>query len=358
MTERYTPVAIALHWIVAFAIIANLALGLYTVDLPLSPRKLQLFSYHKWIGVTVLILAAARLLWRLGHPPPALPAAMPQWERRAAHGSHVLLYVLFFAAPLTGWLFSSASGFQTVYLGLLPIPDLLHKDKALADALRLAHKSINYTMATLILVHAAAALKHHYRDRDDVLRRMLPLMLLCVSLAPVLAAGNAFAQMPEKIVREHSQIRFAATQMNVPVEGEFRRFDGSVAFDPKNPAATMARFSVDLGSIDLHSDEGETEVKRKLWLDIAAFPSATFVTTSVRMVGKDHYEATGKLTIKGTTHEVVAPFTVVDANPLRTVTGQFTLKRLQFRIGEGEWSDTATVADEVLVRFRFAIPIR
>ena len=180
MTERYTPVAVALHWIVAFAIIANLALGLYTVDLPLSPRKLQLFSYHKWIGVTVLILAAARLLWRLGHPPPALPAAMPQWEKRAAHGSHVLLYALFFCAPLTGWLFSSASGFQTVYLGLLPIPDLLHKDKALADALRLAHKSINYTMATLILVHAAAALKHHYRDRDDVLRRMLPPMLLCM----------------------------------------------------------------------------------------------------------------------------------------------------------------------------------
>jgi polyisoprenoid-binding protein YceI len=115
---------------------------------------------------------------------------------------------------------------------------------------------------------------------------------------------------------------------------------------------------VDLGSIDLHSDEGETEVKRKLWLDIAAFPSATFVSTSVRTVGKDHYEATGNLTIKGTSHEVVAPFTVVDANPLRRVDGQFTLKRLQFRIGEGEWSDTATVADDVLVRFRFTIPIR
>jgi len=174
MSARYTPAAIALHWIVALAIIANLALGLYTVGLPLSPRKLQLFSYHKWIGATVLMLAAARLLWRLGHPAPPLPAAMPAWEKRAAHASHILLYVLFFAAPLTGWLFSSAAGFQTVYLGLVPIPDLLHKDKALADALRLAHKSINYTMATLIVIHAAAALKHHFVDRDDVLRRILP----------------------------------------------------------------------------------------------------------------------------------------------------------------------------------------
>ena len=174
MSERYSPAAIALHWMVAVLILANLALGLYTVGLELSPTKLRYFSYHKWIGVTVFLLAAARLLWRLGHPAPALPAAMPAWERRAAHATHALLYVLFFAAPLTGWLFSSASGFQTVYLGVVPIPDLLSKDKALADALKLAHKSINYAMAGVIVLHAAAALKHHFVDRDDVLRRMLP----------------------------------------------------------------------------------------------------------------------------------------------------------------------------------------
>lgn len=174
MSERYTPAAIALHWIVALLILANLALGLYTVDLPLSPAKLRNFSYHKWIGVTVFMLAAARLLWRLGHPPPALPAAMARWERNAAQLTHALLYVLFFAAPLTGWLFSSAAGFQTVYLGVVPIPDLLSKDKALADALKLAHKSINYTLAAVIVLHAAAALKHHFIDKDDVLRRMLP----------------------------------------------------------------------------------------------------------------------------------------------------------------------------------------
>ena len=174
MSAGYTRAAIALHWIVAALIVANLALGLYTVGLPLSPQKLRYFSFHKWIGVTVFVLAAARLLWRLTHPAPALPDSMPAWERRAAHATHVLLYLLFFAAPLTGWLFSSASGFQTVYLGILPIPDLLSKDKALADALKLAHKSINYTMAAVVILHAAAALKHHFIDKDDVLGRMLP----------------------------------------------------------------------------------------------------------------------------------------------------------------------------------------
>lgn len=174
MPYRYGPTAIALHWIAAALILANLAYGLYLVGLPLSPQKLRYFSYHKWIGITVLLLSAARLLWRLAHPAPPLPATMPPWERRAAHVSHALLYVLFFAAPLSGWLFSSASGFQTVYLGVLPIPDLLAKDKAVADILRLTHRWINYTLAGVIALHTAAALKHHFIDRDDVLVRILP----------------------------------------------------------------------------------------------------------------------------------------------------------------------------------------
>ena len=103
---RYTRTAIALHWIVALMVLGNLAFGLYLVGLPLSPQKLRYFSWHKWIGVTVFALATVRLLWRLRHAAPELPASMPQWERRAANASHTLLYVLVFAAPLSGWLFS------------------------------------------------------------------------------------------------------------------------------------------------------------------------------------------------------------------------------------------------------------
>ena len=177
MSGGYTRTAIALHWIVAALILFNLAFGLYIVEvMPLSPQKLKLFSYHKWIGVTVFLLAAARLLWRAFHPAPALPAAMKRWEARAAHASHALLYVLFFAAPLSGWLFSSAAGFQTVYLGVLPIPDLLGKNRELADVLKAMHHWINYTLAALVVLHAAAALKHHLIDRDDVLVRMLPFL--------------------------------------------------------------------------------------------------------------------------------------------------------------------------------------
>ena len=134
-TERYTPAAIALHWIVGLLIIGNLCFGLYTVGLPLSPQKLRYFSYHKWVGVTILLLAAARLAWRLRHPAPPLPATTTPWEKMAANASHVMLYVLFFSAPISGWLMSSALGFQTVYLGVIPIPDLLSKNRELGDAL-------------------------------------------------------------------------------------------------------------------------------------------------------------------------------------------------------------------------------
>lgn len=172
----YTTAAIALHWLAAVLIVANLALGLTMVDLPLSPTKLRTYAWHKWAGVTIFLLSAARLLWRLAHPAPELPASMPAWQRAAANASHRVLYLLFFLVPLSGWLFSSAAGFQTVYFGVLPLPDLLAKNQALADALKLVHRYANYTLATLVVVHAAAALKHHIVDRDDVLARMLPFL--------------------------------------------------------------------------------------------------------------------------------------------------------------------------------------
>lgn len=183
-------------------------------------------------------------------------------------------------------------------------------------------------------------------------------LFLCSLLfsVPLCCALTAQAQ-EKKIIRERSYVRFVFKQMNVPVEGQFRAFDGAVVFDPMHPADTKARFSVDTGSIDLHNEEGETEAKRKLWLNVPGFPMAQFVSRSVKPLGNNRFEAVGQLTIKGVSVDVVAPFTVTDAHPLRTVEGQFALKRLQFKVGEGQWSDTDTVADEVLVRFRFTVPI-
>lgn len=175
-TASYGRPAIALHWLLAILLTANFAFGLYAADLPLSPAKLRNLSWHKWAGVTIFALSFARLAWRLHAGTPALPATMGPAQAALATWGHRALYVLFFAVPLSGWLFSSAAGFQTVYLGVLPIPDLLGKDRAVADALRTTHKLLNYLLAAFVAGHVAAAIKHHVVDRDEVLARMLPFL--------------------------------------------------------------------------------------------------------------------------------------------------------------------------------------
>ena len=172
LTNTYTRTARALHWLIALLIFTVFPLGLYMHDLKLSPAKLQLYSYHKWIGMIILLLTIIRLLWRITHRPPAL--SLPRFEQIASSAVHHLLYVLMLAVPLAGWLMSSAKGFPTVLFGILPLPDLLTKDKVLGQTLENVHASLNYLLLLLVTVHIAAALKHHFIDRDDVLARMLP----------------------------------------------------------------------------------------------------------------------------------------------------------------------------------------
>lgn len=171
---RYTATAIALHWLTALLVIVTFPLGIYMHGLQLSPFKLQLVSYHKWVGVTIFLLTVARLAWRLKHAPPPLPDSIPAWQQRAAQGLHHLLYVLLLLIPVSGWLMSSAKGVPVVYLGLVQLPDLVGKDKGLGDTLEEVHEMLNFGLLALVGMHIAAALKHHFFDRDTTLLRMLP----------------------------------------------------------------------------------------------------------------------------------------------------------------------------------------
>lgn len=172
---RYTGTAIALHWLLAALVITAFGLGLTMIEMPgITPTKLKMFNYHKWLGVTIFGLAVLRLLWRLFHPAPPPPPSMPLWQRRVASVTHWLLYALIFAIPLSGYFYSLAAGFPVVYLGLVPLPVLIEPDDQLKEVLKQTHFVLNTTLCTLVIIHVGAALKHHFINRDDVLKRMLP----------------------------------------------------------------------------------------------------------------------------------------------------------------------------------------
>lgn len=176
--ERYNALARGLHWLLGLGIVAMLALGLYMHELPFSPQRLKLYNWHKWAGVTILLLSGLRLLWRWWRRPPPLPPpvvqAMPAWQHKAHVGTHVLMYLLFFAVPLSGWAYSSAAGFPIVWFGVLPLPDWVPVSKPLADVLKEAHEVLSLSLGGLVVLHVAAVVKHQWLDRDGLLDRMLP----------------------------------------------------------------------------------------------------------------------------------------------------------------------------------------
>lgn len=176
--SRYSNVAIVLHWLLALVVLCIFAVGAYMSDLPVSPLKLKLYNYHKWAGITFLALSVLRLLWRLTHRPPALPAsielAMPNWQSKAYHATHYAMYALFFTVPLLGWTYSSAAGFPVVLFGVLPLPDFMAVDKEFAKSIKEVHGIAAFSLIALAALHIAAAIKHHFYDKDGLISGMLP----------------------------------------------------------------------------------------------------------------------------------------------------------------------------------------
>ena len=172
--DRYGTIAIFLHWVMAFIIIFMLALGLYMVRLPVSPQKIKLFGWHKEFGMLILMLACFRIGWRLASTIPTLPKEIPSWQKIAARTVHWAMYVFMFAMPITGWLTTSAADFPVSFFGLFTIPTLIAPDAHLRELFGEIHEWIAYGLIATICIHIAAAIKHHFINKDNVLIGMLP----------------------------------------------------------------------------------------------------------------------------------------------------------------------------------------
>jgi len=180
------------------------------------------------------------------------------------------------------------------------------------------------------------------------MRSLVPALLLA-------AAGSVFAQTPAKLVTPQSEIVFVSKQMGVPVEGKFKKFDAQIALDPKKPEAGKVALNIDIGSATLGVPESDAELPKAPWFNAAKFPQASFQSTAIKGLGAGKFEVAGKLSIKGNTQDLVVPVTLTQANGTSTATGAFTIKRLDFKIGEGEWADTSMVANDVQVKFKLSL---
>ena len=172
--QRYTRLSIFFHWLIAILIVAAFALGSVMTDMKISPTKLQYYSWHKWLGVTILGLVALRLLTRLFSGAPAHLDRWKKWEKQVASGTHALLYLLMFAVPLSGYFYTSAAGFPVVYLGLFELPTIIGPNPELKPLLKELHEMLTTVILVVVGLHVAAALKHHFIDKDGTMQRMLP----------------------------------------------------------------------------------------------------------------------------------------------------------------------------------------
>jgi len=175
--DHYGAIAILFHWFMALLVIGLAALGLYMVTLPdvgFNTKKVTLVLYHKEFGVLALVLLAARLAWRVTQILPRLVENLPDWQKIAARFVHLSFYALLFALPMTGYFMSSAAGIPVSFFGLFLLPDFVHRDDGLFQQYVAIHKWLGYVLILFILVHAGAALSHHFQFKDDTLRKMLP----------------------------------------------------------------------------------------------------------------------------------------------------------------------------------------
>lgn len=184
----------------------------------------------------------------------------------------------------------------------------------------------------------------------NLIRSIGSLLLVAAALG---GSGTVLAQ--QKLVPAQSEIVFVSKQMGVPVEGRFKKFDAQISFNPARPDTSRIAFTVDTGSATLGVPETDAELLKPTWFNVSKFPQATFQSSSVKGLGAGKFEVAGKLGIKGFSRDVVVPVTLVQNGAASTASGSFSLKRLAFKIGENEWSDTTMVADDVQVKFKFAL---
>jgi polyisoprenoid-binding protein YceI len=256
--------------------------------------------------------------------------------------------------PVTGWLMTGAANSTISWFGLFPIPNIAAPNKEFAEIYADRHAAIGTIIWIFLALHVGGALKHVFIDRDNTLKRMLPALALLL-LTAVPAHAVDVPPTPWLVQRDLSKLSFEATQEGTAFTGEFAAFDGTIVFDPKDPQKGTAQVLIDLGSITSGNAERDKTVVGHDWFDTDTNPSATFSVDYFDKGEKEgDYVARGRLILRGIEKAIDLPFhlTITEKDGMMTAhaTGEVTIKRLDFAIGEGQWADPATVGDAVVIK--------
>ncbi len=389
-TTRYHEVARILHWLIAGLILLQYALASMAEEASSDLQELALLANHKSVGMTILMLAVVRVIWRFTHSVPALPVSMPRWQVRVSSVSHALLYFLIFALPLSGWLFSSATAYSVSWFNVFVFPDLIGGNENRAELLEEVHEALATVLFVLALLHILAALKHGLFDRDGVLGRMsswLSIGLFAIAFmvgvtllsvpkpsdspaattaaAPQAAAPHAGETVAPatavmidttlplwNIDKSQSVIRFTADQAGAPFTGSWQQWYADIRFDPHNLAASSARVRVDATSPATGDSDRDTTLLKSEWFDSSVHPEIIFRSIGIFVVETGGYLATGTLRIRNNEHPIRLTFThqLVDGKDI--ITGSVDLDRIELGIGTGEWTDTSWVGQHVRLEFQ------
>ncbi|GGF65511.1 hypothetical protein GCM10011332_19460 [Terasakiella brassicae] len=342
-STSYGWIAKLFHCSMVLSFLIMFPLGYYMTGLPLGPDMFEKIALHKSIGVIVLFLAVLRLAWRLINPTPELPIEMAWYERLGAHGVHIALYGVMFVMPLSGWAMSSAANFPLSVFGWFTLPALMEPSKEAVDFLKAFHEVMAVLILVLITLHIGAALKHHFINRDDVLKRMLTVVAVFLITSPALATDWS--------VKDSSKLGFIATQTGAEFEGAFKAFTSTISFDPDNLEQSHVEIIIDITSVDTQSAERDSQIVSADWFDASTHPQAIFKTIEISKGENGDYIAKASLTMRGISKEVELPFKVkIDADQAHA-TGELTIQRNDFGIGQGQWVATTVVGDDVRIFF-------
>ncbi len=306
-----------------------------------------MYQFHKSLGLSVLVLSIIRLLWRLTHKPPALPAHMPLWEKWGAKLSHYGFYFFMIFVPLSGWALVSTSsyGLPTMWFNLFEWPhipgleSLPEADKEQVNQWSESfHVYMAYAMLGLLFLHIGAALKHHFIDKDNVMHHMIPLIKSKSKLSLVLLLLSSFsfpAQAAEwKVDHLTSSISFTGKNSGEEFSGKFLDWTADINFDPAKLEDTKILVTIKTVSAKTLNITYNKTLPKAEWFDAENHPDATFESSDVKSLGGDKYEAKGKLKIKDISHDITLPFTLKITNDEAVMTADANINRLDFDIGK------------------------